>query len=141
MATWQEFERQAPELAKAVRHRFDRDKHKLLATVRKDGAPRITGIETVFEDGQLRVGSMADSWKSRDLKRDPRFALHSTSSDQTMTDGDARISGTMALHSSSDDADTFTADITEAVTITVEGNELVIVSWHEGKGVSRAVRT
>lgn len=141
MATWQEFEQQAPEVAQAVRHRFDRDKHKLLATVRKDGAPRISGIETVFEDGQLRVGSMAASWKSRDLKRDPRFALHTTSSDQTMTDGDARISGTMALHSSSDDADMFTADITEAVTITVEGNELVIVSWHEGKGVSRAVRT
>ena len=37
---------------------------------------------------------MSGARKAQDLQRDPRFALHSSTADETLGDGDARISGT-----------------------------------------------
>jgi hypothetical protein len=37
--------RDAPEFAERVRRLFDARKHKTIATLRSDGAPRISGIE------------------------------------------------------------------------------------------------
>ena len=48
----------------------------VLATIRADGSPRISGIDPFFRDGQLWIGSMPDSRKGADLRRDPRMALH-----------------------------------------------------------------
>ncbi len=92
MATWSEFEAAAPELAADVRARFDAHKHKTIATLRRDGSPRISGTETQFEDGELWIGSMANALKARDLQRDSRFALHS-GSDEPDDDwpGDAKL--------------------------------------------------
>ncbi|GLZ33120.1 pyridoxamine 5'-phosphate oxidase [Lentzea sp. NBRC 105346] len=140
MASWAEFTKTEPEFAELVRKCFARNKHAFLATIRRDGSPRLSGIDPEFTGGELVIGSMTGAMKTRDLLRDPRFALHSTSSDQTMAEGDAKVRGTMVRRESTKDGDTFVADITEAVRITVEGDELVIVSWHEGRGISRAVR-
>ena len=62
MASWSEFAAAAPELAERVQERFDAHKHKTMATLRKDGAPRISGTECQFKDGELWIGSM---WKAR----------------------------------------------------------------------------
>jgi hypothetical protein len=48
MTRWQDFEQAAPEFAYRVRALFDARRHKTMATVRADGSPRISGIETVF---------------------------------------------------------------------------------------------
>ena len=53
MASWQEFEDQAPELAKVTRALMDKHRHKVLATLRKDGSPRVSGTEADFRDGEL----------------------------------------------------------------------------------------
>src|SRR5581483_9886252 len=53
MARWEEVERSEPEFAARVRALFDAHKHKTIATLRLDGAPRISGIEANIEDGQL----------------------------------------------------------------------------------------
>ena len=45
MATWKEVEDAVPELAALVRERFDAHLHKTMATLRKDGSPRISGTE------------------------------------------------------------------------------------------------
>ncbi|HVM26055.1 MAG TPA: pyridoxamine 5'-phosphate oxidase family protein, partial [Mycobacteriales bacterium] len=42
-ATWAEFSREAPELAERVRAAFAVRKHCTLATLRRDGSPRISG--------------------------------------------------------------------------------------------------
>lgn len=81
MTTWAEFERTEPEFAQRVRALFDAHRHKTIATVRADGSPRISGIEAVFDDGELAFGSMPDARKGADLRRDPRFALHSATVD------------------------------------------------------------
>ena len=48
MATWTEFSAAAPELAERVKATFDAHKHKTMATLRKDGSPRISGTEVEF---------------------------------------------------------------------------------------------
>jgi hypothetical protein len=93
VATWREVEASAPELAAAVRGRFDAHRHKTLATLRADGAPRISGTEATFVDDDLWIGAMPGSRKAVDLQRDPRMALHSSTADDTMADGDAKLSG------------------------------------------------
>ena len=74
MATWSEFAAAAPALAERVQERFDAHKHKTMATIRKDGSPRISGTESQFQDGELFIGSMWKAVKALDLQRDPRFA-------------------------------------------------------------------
>src|SRR6188472_3875562 len=77
MANWQDVAREAPELATKARRAFDANKHKTMATLRKDGGPRISGTELDFTDDGLFFGSMWGAVKARDLQRDPRIAFHS----------------------------------------------------------------
>lgn len=90
---WREVEEAAPELAAKVRARFEAHGLALLATLRKDGSPRITGIETLFGEGELWIGMMPKSLKARDVLRDPRLALHSATTDKMVEKGDAKVSG------------------------------------------------
>ncbi|MGA9872233.1 MAG: pyridoxamine 5'-phosphate oxidase family protein [Rhodococcus sp. (in: high G+C Gram-positive bacteria)] len=97
MATWKKFETAAPDMAQAVAARFTAHKHHVLATIRKDGSPRVSGTEVEFTSGGvLRLGSMLDALKARDLRRDPRYAIHSNPGHHSMEGGDAKISGTAA---------------------------------------------
>jgi Pyridoxamine 5'-phosphate oxidase len=93
MPSWSEFEAEAPALAERVRARLDAHTHKTLATVRRDGSPRISGTETDIVEGELWIGSMWQARKARDLQRDPRFALHGGSDDPPDWNGDAKLAG------------------------------------------------
>ena len=94
MASWSEFAAAAPALAERVQERFDAHKHKTMATLRKDGAPRISGTECQFEDGELWIGSMWKAVKALDLQRDPRYAIHSATDDPETSAGEAKLAGT-----------------------------------------------
>jgi len=63
------------------------------ATVRDDGSPRISGIEARVVDGDLWMASMWMTPKAVDLRRDPRFALHSWSAEPDVWMGDAKVAG------------------------------------------------
>ena len=93
MPSWSRFEAEAPDLAARVRELLDAHTHKTLATVRRDGSPRISGTEAALRDGELWIGSMWQAVKARDLQRDPRFALHSGSADPPEWSGDAKVAG------------------------------------------------
>jgi hypothetical protein len=97
MASWAQLEEAEPEFAGRVRGLFEAGRHKTLATLRRDGAPRISGIEATFADGELWLGMMPRSRKGQDLRRDARMALHSPSldppDDPTAWGGDAKVSG------------------------------------------------
>jgi hypothetical protein len=93
MARWRDVEEAEPEFAAAVRERLDAGKHKTMATLRRDGSPRISGTEATFVDGDLWLGSMWMARKAQDLRRDPRIALHSPSADPPEWTGDAKVSG------------------------------------------------
>jgi hypothetical protein len=148
--SWSVVEAEAPELAELACSFFDAGKHKTLATLRRDGSPRISGSEADFADGELWFGSMLKAVKALDLQRDPRFALHSAS-DYAAWKGDAKLAGRAeeiadpdikAARSSSDGPPgpyhLFRADITELVVVRLgePADHLVIESWHEGRGVT-----
>jgi Pyridoxamine 5'-phosphate oxidase len=152
MASWAEIEAEAPELTALAFRYFDAHVHKTLATLRRDGSPRISGIEATFQDGELWLGMMWRSVKALDLLRDPRFALHSGSDDPPAWTGDAKVAGRAeavddparldALDAPSGPSHLFRADITELVVVRLSDrrDELVIESWHPGRGVERRER-
>ena len=81
MATWEDFERSAPELAKAGRQLLYQYGPPLgyLATVRPDGGPRVHPFCPIVAEGGLWAYVLRGSPKGADLRRDPRFALHAFS--------------------------------------------------------------
>src|SRR6266853_4857129 len=81
MPSWADFEAAAPEFASRVRGLLSSRKHLTMATVRRDGSPRISGTEVKFVDGQLEIGSMPNAVKALDLRRDPRVAIHGPTED------------------------------------------------------------
>jgi hypothetical protein len=135
---WSEFEAEAPELAARVRERLEAHGHKTMATIRRDGSPRISGTETELADGELWIGSMRDALKARDLQRDPRFALHSASEDPDVWTGDAKLAG-VAEEVSAPDATShrFRLDLHEVSTVGLneQRSALVIEVWTPGNGV------
>jgi hypothetical protein len=149
VARWQEFVSADPDLADHVRRCFAIRKHATLATLRRDGSPRISGTEVEFdEDGEIYLGMMAGSLKALDLRRDPRLALHCPTEDAPDSDpaswlGDAKIAGCgveVPAPAGGDGSHRFRIDVTEVVVTTVEGDSLVIRSWHPGRGVERRAR-
>jgi hypothetical protein len=151
VARWVEFESAQPDLARLARERFDIRKHKTLATLRKDGSPRISGIELKFWDGDVLVGMMPASRKLTDLLRDPRLAVHSPTVDPTEGaesewEGEAKLGGRAVEVEYKDPpaagARLFRIDITEVsvVHLNEAGNQLVIESWHAGRGYRRVER-
>jgi len=143
MATWREVVGEAPELAGEVRQRFAVGKHATLATLRSDGSPRISGTEVEFGEAEVVLGSMPGALKGKDLRRDPRFALHSPSVDPPETNpsdwpGEAKLAGTArydgGLAGGGPEGDRFVLDVTEVVLTRVVGDQLEIRSWHEGRG-------
>jgi hypothetical protein len=156
VASWSEFEAEAPELAVAAREFLEARTHKTIATLRRDGAPRISGTEATFHDGDLWWGSMANAVKALDLRRDPRFALHSGSADPADWQGDAKVAGraeeltgerrTAAVESLgwelSADSHLFRADIEEVAVVRLNEarTKLLIDSWAPGRRVRRTER-
>ncbi|MDN5930492.1 MAG: pyridoxamine 5'-phosphate oxidase family protein, partial [Pseudonocardia sp.] len=138
MATWKDVESAAPELAARARAILDAHKHKTIATLRADGSPRISGIEVQFAGGDLTFGSMPGARKGADLRRDPRFALHSASvdppADQAAWVGDAKVAGRAELVGPLDGpapGDLFRAEVHEVVVtgLNADATLLVIESW------------
>ncbi len=157
MSSWSEVVAEAPELAARARALFDAHRHKTIATLRRDGSPRISGIEAMFVDDDLWFGGMWLSVKALDLRRDPRFALHSASvdaADPTAWPGDAKVAGRVEEITdpdrvraviaaagggeSSGPAHLFRADVKELVCTRVGDppDHLLFEAWHEGRGVT-----
>jgi hypothetical protein len=145
MATWQQFSEEAPELAKAVRARFESAKHHVLATLRRDGSPRVSGTEVEFRGNDLVLGSMEGARKARDLQRDPRYALHANPGpDTSMTGGDAKVSGRAVEEVVPDGGShLFRLELDEAVLTSVDQGRglLIIQSWRPGQPLRRSERT
>ncbi len=164
MVSWQEFAGIAPDMATRAQARFDAYRHKVVATLRKDGSPRISGVEASFKNGELWLGMMEGSLKALDLRRDPRLALHSATEDPPDQPDDmpgavvdVKASGRAievtdreaigAYAPPTDDGATpffhlFKVDLTEVVLVSLGDppDHLVIETWRAGKGVRRIER-
>ncbi|AQT78974.1 pyridoxamine 5-phosphate oxidase [Mycolicibacterium litorale] len=146
MTMWRDVQAAVPEFAERVRALFDARKHKTLATLRADGSPRISGIEATFDGGVLSFGSMPGARKGADLRRDPRFALHSATVDpvegaEAQWPGEAKISGrAVGVEAPEGEGDLFHTDITDVVlTHLNEQGTLLVVQWWTPAGGLRTV--
>ena len=162
VASWRTVATEAPDLAERAEALLGARTHKTIATLRRSGAPRISGIEVVVVDGDLWIGSMPGSVKAQDLRRDPRYALHSGSEDPPGWTGDAKVAGraeevheaeakrAVARASSAPEGDAaslaamelFRLDVDELVVVDLGDppDHLVVTSWHPGRGVERRER-
>jgi hypothetical protein len=153
MVSWKDVEAAEPGFAARVRRIFDAGENKVIATLRADGSPRVSGIEAQFVDGELTFGSMPGARKGADLARDPRFAMHGPApdppEDKTQWIGDAKISGRAVLVEPAPEepgdgaaGDQYRADIAEVVVTRL--NEavtmLVIEVWRPDGGLRRVER-
>ena len=78
MATWAAFEAAVPEMAAKGHHLLYQYGPGLgyLATVRRDGGPRLHPFCPVVADGQLWGFILRASPKAKDLVRDGRYTIH-----------------------------------------------------------------
>src|SRR4051812_197911 len=159
MPPFSDVEKEEPEFAARVRAAFDAHKHKILATLRADGAPRVSGIEASFRNGELWLAGMTRSVKFVDLRRDPRMALHSGSDEPDEFSADAKVSGraveitdpaelsafagTAQVADEAQPFELFRIELDQVVLTAVSDakDALVISSWRPGTGLARTRRT
>ena len=158
MARWADIETEIPDLAAAARGYFDAHVHKTIATLRRDGSPRISGIEMRFSGGDAWIGSMPRAVKAADLARDPRLAVHSGSDDPPAWKGDAKVAGRAvevegerlaSLYAPLGEdppkpgsAHIYVVDVDELVVTSLAADppRLVIESWNPRRGYRRLER-
>ncbi len=155
MSSWQQFHDEAPGLADKVLRRLTAHKHHVMATIRADGSPRVSGTEVPLVGDELCIGSMWGARKARDLHRDPRVAIHTNPGDETMDGGDAKLA---AVAEELDDDHPlkeslragmappepfhlFRLDLRDVVLTELDGREehLEVHLWQPGQGVATTV--
>ena len=145
MATWNSIAAEAPVLAAQVLARFIGHPHHILGTIELNGAPRLSGINLMWDDGVVWFGCMSDSRKAIDIQRDSRIALHSAPLSAELDGGDARISGrALPLESSRvlawrpetpSDGVFFQVDIEKVHLVEVDGKDLKVSMWDTESGL------
>jgi hypothetical protein len=90
--TWEILAEQQPELAAFGAERLN-SKVAYLATIRKDGAPRVHPMTPIIGQGHFFVFMEPTSPKGHDLQRDGRFAIHCAVSDNSGASGEFNFTG------------------------------------------------
>lgn len=144
MASWSDVTTTAQALAERVAGAFAVRKHATMATVRRDGAPRISGAEVEFaDDGEIYLAMMPGTRRAADLRRDARLAVHSPTVDPPTEGGagwpgEAKLTG-VAIEVS---PDRFRIDLSTVVLtrLAADGAELEISIWQADSHTVQVVR-
>lgn len=147
---WADFEGADPELAGRVKKRLGSHRHAVLGTLRASGAPRLSGMEAPVRSGHLWLAMSPETMKVSDLRRDPRFSLHSAPDAEHLRSGDARVDGIAVPADEAQRAEfvsghhhqiedpskmaLFTALIERAVLVRVSNQWMLIESWTPTEG-------
>jgi hypothetical protein len=125
-------------MAETVRRSFAIRKHATMATVRRDGAPRISGTEVDFaDDGEVYLGMMAGAQRAADLRRDPRVAIHCPTEDPPDEDPARWLGdGKFAARAIEVEPHRFRLDVEQVVLTRVApgAQELEITTWRPTSG-------
>ncbi len=155
---WRELETEAPDIADLGKQRLDQARVALLATLRKDGSPRISPVEPFLTEGQLLFGAISWSLKTRDLVRDPRCVLHSAISGPDSGEGELKLYGRATeaddqvrdncqegwwLSRPPDTATVFALNIEQATFISwdTEQSQMTVRSWSPQRGFTETRRS
>jgi hypothetical protein len=90
---WSEVELAQPRLAGLARQRLIAAGVVLVATIRRDGTPRLSPVEPFLLDGELWLSMMWQSAKARDLMRDSRILVHSVIASRDGAEGEVKVRG------------------------------------------------
>lgn len=162
MTTWKQFDASEPELAARALAILTSATNAVLGTIRRDGTPRLSGIDPFVAHGEVWIGSMPGARKGIDLKRDPRLVLHGIPWESRKVregaedpgDGDVKLTGRAVLASDdekraafaafaaergfeppdTDTADVFRIEVETVVVIGVADDQLVIDRWSATDG-------
>ncbi len=109
----------------------------LLGTLRRDGSPRISPVEAYIAGGHLIIGAMAWSAKAVDLRRDPRYVLHSVVTGPDSGEGELKLYGlaseaALDLRNAAADAWWLAWTPDKAVVFTLNIGQAVFVGWDVG---------
>lgn len=91
---WSEMESSQPRLAELGRTRLLAPGVVLVATVRRDGTPRLSPVEPFVMNGDLWLSMLWGSTKAADLVRDPRILVHSVITGRDGGEGEYKVRGT-----------------------------------------------
>jgi hypothetical protein len=90
---WSELERRQPRLADVGRQRLLDPGVVLVATIRRDGTPRLSPVEPFVLDGDLWLSMLWRSAKAADLLRDPRILVHGVVTSRNGEEGEFKLRG------------------------------------------------
>ena len=90
---WADLEHDAPRLARRARERLVGPGVLLVATVRRDGTPRLSPVEPLLLDGDLWLSMMWQSRKAADLLVDSRILVHSIVTGPGGDEGEIKVRG------------------------------------------------
>ena len=136
---WRELELGAPAIARLGMTRLTCPRVALLGTLRRDASPRISPVEPAVAQGQLLIGAMAWSAKAADLRRDPRYVLHSAVTGPDSGEGELKLSGAavQASHHQRSSAQAWWSawPPDKAVVFCLGIEQAVFVEWDTGHGL------
>jgi hypothetical protein len=148
MMSWQALEQHEPALAAFGAERLD-GKVAYLATVRKDGSPRVHPMTPIIGSGHFFVFMEPTSPKGHDLERDTRYAIHCEVTDNSGGSGEFFIMGRAHLvndpalrllavkyssYAPDDRYILFEFDVESAASTTYADGKPVRRSWTRGEG-------
>ena len=90
---WSQIGVSQPRLAELGLRRLIEPGVVLVATIRRDGTPRLSPVEPLVLDGALWLSMMWRSAKAVDLLRDPRILVHSVISSRDGAEGEFKVRG------------------------------------------------
>jgi len=90
---WSEMESAQPRLAQVGRDRLLAPGVVLVATIRRDGTPRVSPVEPLVTGGDLWLSMLWQSAKAADLLRDPRILIHSVVTSRDGGAGEFKVRG------------------------------------------------
>jgi hypothetical protein len=132
VTSWRDVQDSAPDFAAVVRRTFAVRKHATMATIQRDGTPRISGTEVDFaDDGEIYLGMMSGAKRAADLRRDPRVAIHCPTED-TPTEAPRTWlgDGKMTARAVETESHRFRLDIQRVVLTRIVDGSLEISTWH-----------
>jgi len=158
MPGWRELETRASTIARLGQARLTAARIAMLGTLRQDGSPRISPVEPYIIDGHLLLGVMSWSGKAADLRRDPRYVLHSTVTGPDSGEGELKLHGLVAVAGPSrrrnagegwwsaqppDKAVVFVLGIAQALFVEwdIEHAQMTVHRWSRRDGYRQATRS
>ena len=154
--SWHDLETWAPEIARLGEERLDQARVALLATLRRDGSPRISPVEPYLSQGHLLFGAMSWSLKTRDLLRDSRCVLHSAVTGPDEGEGELKLYGRAIeaddqirdscqgwwLERPRGNATVFVLDVEQAAFISwdTERGQMIVRRWSAQRGYAEGAR-